>query len=26
MYPGAKNRPFAPTAEITPLQKLVMGL
>jgi hypothetical protein len=26
MYPGAKLRPFLPTAETTPLQKLVMGL
>ena len=26
MYPGAKLRPFLPTAETTDLQKLVMGL
>jgi hypothetical protein len=26
MYPGAKSRPFTPTAVTTPLQKLVMGL
>ena len=26
IYPGAKIRPFSPTAETPPLQKLVMGL
>lgn len=26
MYPGAKGRPFSPTAETTPLQKLIMGI
>ncbi|SEM34137.1 hypothetical protein [Bradyrhizobium sp. OK095] len=26
MYPGAKTRPFSPTPDTTPLQKLIMGL
>jgi hypothetical protein len=26
MYPGAKNRPFVPTAETSALQKLILGL
>lgn len=26
MYPGAKNRPFSPTADTSPLQKMVLGL
>jgi hypothetical protein len=26
MYPGAKNRPFSPTPDSSPLQKLIMGI
>jgi hypothetical protein len=26
MYPGAHSRPFSPTPETTPLEKLIMGL
>lgn len=26
MYPGAKNRPFSPTPDTSPLQKLIMGI